>query len=80
MSKQESASAKPNQWLAEKAVSEIIGLSTSTLQKHRHRNMGIPFSKIGGCVRYKLEDVEAFMAAHRIVPGGSRKRSNQKGA
>ena len=53
-------------WIDEKPVTEITGLSISTLQKDRFYRRGIPYSKIGKSCRYRLADVEAFMEAHRI--------------
>lgn len=53
-------------WLTEKEVSEITGISVSTLQKARFYRRGVPYFKIGRSVRYSLTDVQAFMAFHRI--------------
>ena len=53
-------------WLTEKAVSQLTGISISTLQKARFFRKGIPYSKIGRSVRYSIKDVQAFMAAHMI--------------
>lgn len=55
-------------WLNEKEVSELTGLSCSTLQKYRHHGTGIAYSKIGKAVRYSLAAVNEFMAAHQIDP------------
>ena len=56
------------QWLSEKEVAALIGLSISTLQKHRFRHVGIPYAKLGRSVRYAAEEVASYMEAHRIVP------------
>lgn len=54
-------------WLTEKAVSELTGISVSTLQKNRFHRKGIVFSKIGKrSVRYSIQDVQDFMQACRI--------------
>ena len=54
-------------WLTEKAVSQLTGISISTLQKARFFRKGIPYSKIGRSVRYSIKDVQAFMTSHRIL-------------
>ena len=36
------------------------------MQKMRMLCMGLPHIKIGKAVRYSLEDVQAFMEAHRV--------------
>ena len=56
-------------WLSEKEVARLTGFSTSTLQKHRFRHIGIPYLKVGRAVRYNLEDVIAYMQGCRVVPG-----------
>lgn len=56
------------QWLTEKNVAHMTGLSLSTLQKHRFKGVGIPYAKIGKAVRYSYDDVQAYMLAHRIEP------------
>lgn len=56
-----------DRWLTEKAVSELTGISVSTLQKNRFHRRGIPYCKIGkSSVRYSIQDVQDFMQACRI--------------
>lgn len=55
-------------WLKEEEVSAMTGISLSTLRKHRLRQIGIRFSKVGRSVLYSLEDVVAFMKAHVVEP------------
>ncbi len=57
---------KDKRYLTEKEVSAITGLSVSLLQKMRQQCKGIPYIKLGKAVRYTLEDVQAFMEAHRV--------------
>lgn len=49
--------------LNEKEVSELIGMSVHWLRRKRWSGGGIPFCKLGerGAVRYRPEDVEAFI-------------------
>jgi hypothetical protein len=56
------------QYLTEKQVSESTGLSQKTLSQHRWKSTGLPYSKFGRSIRYKLDDVLAFMEAGRIEP------------
>ena len=53
-------------YLNEREVAMITGLSVSMLQKMRMHCMGLPYVKIGKSVRYRLEDIQAFMEAHRV--------------
>lgn len=43
-------------------------LSPRTLERWRWLNEGPPFIKIGGAVRYPIEDVEAYEARQRRTP------------
>lgn len=40
-------------------------LSPRTLERWRWLKKGPPFMRIGGAIRYRIEDVEAFEAAQR---------------
>ncbi len=46
----------------EKACAGLVGCVVSTLQKWRVRGDGPPFVKVGRLVRYRPEDVEAWVA------------------
>ena len=45
------------EWLTEQQVSELIGVSVSTLQGWRVHEKGPPFKKVGRMVRYPREDL-----------------------
>ena len=49
--------------LSSKLLARRWGLSPSTLERWRHRRQGPPHLKIGGRVRSRLQDIEAFEAA-----------------
>lgn len=49
------------QFLSEKQLSEKIDTKPSTLQSWRWLGKGPAFIKIGGKVRYRIEDVEAWL-------------------
>ena len=53
--------------LKEQEAAKLIGLSVHWLRRKRWSGGGIPYCKItegpGGAVRYRQEDVEAFIAS-----------------
>jgi len=54
-------------YLNEKEVAAITGRAVSTLRNERFMRKGLPYLKIGGrSIRYKSEDVIAFMEGRRI--------------
>ena len=67
--------------LKEKEVAQRVGLSIYWLRRKRWSGGGIPYIKLsegqGGSVRYRLEDVEAFIASRlrksTSDPGRARK-------
>ena len=50
--------------LNEKQLAERWGVSVRTLQAARVKGSGAPYLRIGGAVRYRLEDVLAYEQAH----------------
>jgi predicted DNA-binding transcriptional regulator AlpA len=55
-------------YLNEKEVAAITGRAISTLRNERFLRKGLPYLKIGGrSIRYKTEDVIAFMESRRIT-------------
>lgn len=56
----------------EDAAAARIGLAVSTLQKKRVSGDGPPFVKLGRAVRYRLADLDAWVAA-RVVSSTSEK-------
>lgn len=54
-------------YLNEKEVAALTGRAVFTLRNERHLRRGLPYLKIGRrSVRYKVEDVVAYMEARRI--------------
>jgi excisionase family DNA binding protein len=49
-----------SEWLKTWEVKKLVGLSNGTLQKMRNEGT-IPFTKLGGLIFYKKEDVLALM-------------------
>jgi hypothetical protein len=54
------------QYLKEAEVAVLIGRSVKTLRNDRCYKRGIPYSKVGRSVRYKLNDVMDFMEANKV--------------
>jgi hypothetical protein len=57
--------------LTEAQVAEIIGLPAATIKAHRARGVGLPYVKFGKRVRYRADDIAAYIAANTITPGPS---------
>jgi hypothetical protein len=53
-------------YLTEKGVSKITKIGIQTLRNHRSKGCGIPYSKSGRSVRYRLKDVLQYMGERRI--------------
>jgi predicted DNA-binding transcriptional regulator AlpA len=54
-------------YLNEKEVAAITGRAISTIRNERFMRKGLPYLKVGGrSIRYKTEDVIAFMEGRRI--------------
>lgn len=57
--------AKP-QYLNERQVAEITGISVQTLRNHRHLGRGIPYVKLDKSVRYNMGDAISYMERRKI--------------
>jgi len=66
----------PTRYLTENEVSEVTAFSLSKLRQDRFLKKGIPYLKIGRSVRYRPDDIRAYMEARRIVTAGSREVGN----
>lgn len=64
-------------WAGEHQVAEITNMSLAWLRKKRITGGGIPFSKMGRTVKYRLSDVQDYME-QRLVRSTSEYQSNQK--
>ena len=47
-------------WLTNKEAQEYLGLSRPTLQRYRSSGK-LPFSKVGGNIYYRREDIEKLL-------------------
>jgi excisionase family DNA binding protein len=46
-------------------LAEYLGIKTSTLREYRVDRKGPPYIKIGHLVRYKVKDIEAWLATQQ---------------
>ena len=52
----------------EKKAAAYVGLSVKTLQARRATHKVPAYIKVGRSVRYRIADLDAFLAAHRVDP------------
>jgi len=52
--------------LTAKELAEILGVSMDTLANERYLNVGVPYIKFGKRVRYRLDDVVAYLENQRV--------------
>jgi predicted DNA-binding transcriptional regulator AlpA len=66
----EATSNSLQQLLTEHDVSRITGLSVSSVRRWRLLNIGPRATKIGAAVRYKPEDLKAWLDSRPTIGGG----------
>jgi hypothetical protein len=60
--------------LTEQEAAQFIGLTVHTLRKWRWKKQdGPPYLKLGSCVRYRLQDLYAYIESHLVDHAKSRK-------
>ena len=62
---------RPPAFVSERQLARRWGVSMRTLQRWRAEHYGPAFMRIGGSIRYALDDVLRFEAAMRSDGGGS---------
>ncbi len=58
----------PRRLVSTKELSEIWGTPESTLRYWRCAEVGPPYVKLGGRIKYDLADVEHYVRAHKRMP------------
>lgn len=58
----------PMKLINEKLAAEMLGLSVKTLQKWRCDSEGPVYLKMGRAVRYRPEDLEAYVTENVVFP------------
>lgn len=66
------------EYLTEKEVSVRYKWPLPTLRNWRHAHKGPPYIKVGRSIRYKVADVDRFMAVHRINMPCNQMRHSRK--
>ncbi|SPD72007.1 conserved hypothetical protein [uncultured Desulfobacterium sp.] len=54
--------------LDERQVSGILGIAVQTLRNWRHESRGPAYAKLSRSVRYRMADIEQYVAQNRIDP------------
>ena len=62
----------------ETEISELTGISMSTLRSHRHLRRGLPYVKIGNLVRYDYAEVKRHLESQTIHPNAAPIRTRNK--
>lgn len=52
----------PPAWLTTKQAAALLALHPDTLRRYRRDGGGPPFARVGRVVRYKLAELDAWMA------------------
>ena len=61
----------PSEWLDPVTAGQYLGgIARATLAEYRVKGIGPAYSKVGGFIRYRRADLDAYMEAGRVVPGG----------
>jgi hypothetical protein len=58
--------------LDERGAARMIGCSVALMRKWRLFNEGPSYVKVGRLVRYRQDDIDAFLNANRVQTGGGR--------
>jgi hypothetical protein len=72
LTKKENTHAQ-SQYLGERQLAARWGVSVAKLQADRHAKRGVPYLKLVGVVRYRLDDVLAFEQSTLIAPANTHK-------
>lgn len=54
-------------WLTDHEVAKLLGRSTDTVRWWRLDKKGPPYYRMAGRIRYRLDEVEAWLVATRIA-------------
>ncbi|ORW43106.1 hypothetical protein AWB90_18305 [Mycobacterium paraense] len=56
---------------SEKRTADLLDIPAASLRDDRHRGVGLPYVRIGRRVRYRADDLAAYIAANTVTPGSS---------
>ena len=63
----DATAAPPPQTLTEEQAARYVNYSIPFLRLTRRENRGPAFLRIGRSIRYRIADLDAWMAAHRVT-------------
>ena len=49
-------------------LADLLGIPEATLAQWRYRHVGPPYVKVGRHIRYRVEDIEAWVEAQTVTP------------
>lgn len=61
-------------WLTPREAAEYVGREPRTLREWRYLGTGPAYYRIEQRIRYRLDDLDAFMASARVEPTTARGR------
>lgn len=53
-------------WISPQEYERLFGIPTGSLANARSKGVGVPYTRFGKLIRYKLSDVEAAFEAGRV--------------
>lgn len=56
-------------FLPDTEVAKILCSGVQTLRNNRSKGAGLPYTKFGRLVRYRLADVLKYLESHKVTPG-----------
>lgn len=62
--------AQQQEYFGQRDVAARFGISEHTLATWRTKGIGPRYLKVGSAVRYRLADVEDWIAGNTVVPAG----------
>jgi predicted DNA-binding transcriptional regulator AlpA len=68
-------SSSPTPVLTEKYAAPYTGMSTAWLRQARIRGIGPAYIRVGRSIRYRVADLDAWVAAHRVDTRDSRQHA-----
>ncbi len=56
------------EFMDEKQTAAKVSMTPGALRLARHRGVGLPYTRIGTRIRYRVSDIEAYLAANTVRP------------
>lgn len=67
----------PDAVVSEDGAAEFLGCTKYCLRSWRTKKINVPYLRIGRLCRYRISDLQDFLTAHRVEPGGEKRSSKQ---